>query len=104
MSIDLTPATQRLADLVAAVRDDQLGDPTPAGRYTVGDLVDHIGILAAAFTLAARKEDGPHTGGAPEGDAANLDADWRNRIPPDLASLAEAWRAPEAWEGMSRAG
>ncbi len=104
MSIDLTPAAQRLAGLVAAVRDDQLGDPTPSGHYLVGDLVDHIGGLALAFTLAARKEDGPGTGGAPEGDAANLTDDWRTRIPTDLATLAEAWRVPEAWEGMTRAG
>ena len=104
MSIDLTPAAQRLADLVAAVRDDQLAGPTPSGHYAVGDLVDHIGELAVAFTLAARKEDGPGTEGASEGNVANLPDDWRTRFPADLAALAEAWRAPEAWEGMARAG
>ena len=104
MSIDLTPAAQRLADLVAAVRDDQLGAPTPCPDYTVGDLLDHIGGLAVAFREAAEKSGAENPDGPPPGDVANLAADWRTRIPADLAALGEAWRAPEAWEGVARAG
>ncbi len=33
-----------------------------------------------------------------------LPEDWRASIPERLAELAEAWKAPEAWEGMSKAG
>ncbi len=32
-TVDLGPAAQRLADLVARVTDDELGKPTPCGLY-----------------------------------------------------------------------
>ena len=99
--IDLGLAARRMATLVAGVRDDQLQDPTPCERYSVGDLLDHVGGAALAFAAAARKEP---LEGAPSGDVANLPSDWRSRIPADLQVLADAWRAPEAWRGMTRAG
>ena len=46
--VDLTPAAQRLADLVARVSDDELSGPTPCPAYALGDLIDHIGGLAVA--------------------------------------------------------
>ena len=55
-TLDFGPATPALAGVVAGVRDDQLGDPTPCPAYTVADLVDHIGGFPIAFTAAARKE------------------------------------------------
>ncbi|MFP4514009.1 MAG: TIGR03086 family metal-binding protein [Acidimicrobiales bacterium] len=102
--IDLTPATARLAALVRNVDDDQLDRPTPCPDYRVGDLIDHIGGLAIAFTGAAHKarHDGPPTG--PPGDAGRLGPDWRARIPGQLDTLAVAWRSPDAWEGMTEAG
>ena len=99
--LDLEPAARRIADLVVAVPDDALGRPTPCERYTVGDLLDHIGGLALAFTAAARKTP---LDGAPSGDAANLAPDWRERIPRDLITVGEAWHDPDAWTGMTAAG
>jgi uncharacterized protein (TIGR03086 family) len=99
--IDLEPATRRMADLVTAVPDDALGRPTPCERYTVGDLLDHIGGFALAFTAAARKTP---LDGAPSGDSARLAPDWRERIPHDLVVLGEAWQDPDAWTGMTAAG
>jgi uncharacterized protein (TIGR03086 family) len=90
-----------MADLVQGVPDDGLDRPTPCEQYTVGDLLDHVGGFALAFTAAAVKK--PLEGG-PSGDAANLSADWRTRIPRDLMALAEAWRDPDAWTGMTGAG
>jgi uncharacterized protein (TIGR03086 family) len=58
--------------------------------------------MARAFTGAARKETSPLTDQQPAGDAARLPADWRTRIPADLATLAQAWSAPDAWQGMTR--
>lgn len=90
-----------MAQLVEAVPPDALGGPTPCPDYTVGDLLDHISGGAVAFTAAAAKR--PLDGG-PSGDAANLGADWQARIPRDVLALAEAWREPAAWTGMTAAG
>jgi uncharacterized protein (TIGR03086 family) len=100
--VELGPAAQRLADLVASVGEDELGKPTPCPAYTVGDLIDHIGGLALAFTAAANKETGNYVEQQPSGDASRLGADWRTRIPSDLETLAQVWREPDAWAGMTR--
>ena len=100
-NVDLGPAAQRLADLVARVGDDELGKPTPCPAYTLGDLIEHVGGLALAFTAAADKDVGRNAGQPPPGDASRLGEDWRMRIPRDLATLARAWREPAAWTGMT---
>ena len=104
MTVDLTPHTSRLADLLAIVSDDQLAGPTPCPRYTVGDLIEHVGGLAQAFAAAATKSPLPGSSGGALGDAARLDPGWRTTIPAHLASLADAWTAPDAWEGDTQAG
>jgi uncharacterized protein (TIGR03086 family) len=104
MTVDLGPAAEVLATLVESVPAGSLGDPTPSGDYSVGDLVDHIGSLAVAFTDAAAKTEGEFAAAAPEADAANLGDDWQDRIPRDLRALPVAWRDPSAWEGMTAAG
>ena len=98
---DLTVAARRIAGLVDSVGDDALGRPTPCEGYTVGDLLDHIAGAVVAFTAAAVKQ--PLDGG-PRGDAANLGDDWRTRIPQEVLGLADAWRTPDAWTGMTAAG
>jgi uncharacterized protein (TIGR03086 family) len=100
--VDLGPAAQRLADLVARVGDDELGKPTPCPAYTLGDLIEHVGGLALAFTAAANKDGGRYADQAASGDASRLGEDWRVRIPRDLTTLAEAWRDPAAWAGTTR--
>ena len=102
--IDLEPATRRLADLVDGVPDELLDAPTPCSAYTLGDLLDHIGALALAFTAAARKATADAGSRRASGDASRLGDDWRTRIPRELEALAEAWRDPAAWSGMTRAG
>jgi uncharacterized protein (TIGR03086 family) len=90
-----------MAALVAGVTDDDLARPTPCHDYAVGDLVDHIQGFARGFIAAAAKTP---VGAAPSGDAARLGPDWRVQIPRDVMTLAGAWRAPEAWTGMTAAG
>ena len=90
--VDLGPAAQRLADLVTRVGDDELGKPTPCPAYTLGDLIEHVGGLALAFTAAANKDSGRYVYQTPSGDASRLGEGWRVRIPRDLAALARAWR------------
>jgi uncharacterized protein (TIGR03086 family) len=101
-NVDLAPAAGQLADLVARVTDDELARPTPCPAYTLGDLIEHVGGLAVAFTAAARKDTGRRADRAPSGDASQLEPGWRERIPRDLAGLAEAWAEPGAWTGMTR--
>jgi uncharacterized protein (TIGR03086 family) len=102
--LDLMPAATTVGSLVQQVPDDRLGDPTPCPDYTVGDLVEHIGGLALAFTAAAQKATGPLTSSAPSPDASRLPTDWRSRIPADLVALGAAWRDPAGWTGMTQAG
>jgi uncharacterized protein (TIGR03086 family) len=101
-TVDFGPAAQRLADLVARVGDDDLGKPTPCPAYTLGDLVEHVGGMALAFTAAANKDRNEHNEQGGSGDASRLGDDWRTRIARDLAALAQAWRHPGAWTGMTR--
>ena len=101
-SIDLGPAARQLAQLVSNVTDGQCPAPTPCPQYQVADLLEHIGTMARAFAAAARKETSPLTDQQPAGDAAQLPADWRTRIPADLGTLAQAWSGPDAWQGMTR--
>ena len=100
--MEFGPATTTMARLVTGVTDDQLTAPTPCPDYTVADLVDHIGGLAFAFTASARKGDVPGGGGS--GDGSRLEEGWRERIAAQLAELAEAWREPAAYDGMTKAG
>jgi len=102
--VDLEPATRHMADLIAGIPDDRLGAPTPCPAYTLGDLLDHVGGLALAFTAAATKTGGEIGAQGPSGDASRLGDDWRTRIPRDLAGLAEAWCDPDAWSGTTQAG
>ncbi|MGH3943295.1 MAG: TIGR03086 family metal-binding protein [Pseudonocardiaceae bacterium] len=102
--LDLEPATRRMADLISGIRDEQLDGPTPCPAYTLGDLLDHVAGLTLAFTAAATKATSELGSLGPSGDASRLGQDWRTRIPPNLAALAQAWRDPAAWSGMTWAG
>jgi uncharacterized protein (TIGR03086 family) len=104
MTIDLSPTAERVADLVAAVRDDQLGAPTPCETMDVATLLDHLDGLSQAFTMAATK-DLPEGGTAPPSpSSANLDPEFRTVVPERLRTLAAAWQADDAWTGMTQAG
>ena len=58
--------------------------------------------------LAARKaaDDDRLAAASPPGGASadHLDPDWRRVLPQRLDELAEAWRDPAAWQGMTEAG
>ena len=101
---DLRPAARRMADLVAGIPDDALTNPTPCAEYSLGDLLDHVGGLALAFTDAAGKVIGGAGAQLPSGEASRLGDDWRERIPRDLHALGEAWLDADAWTGMTQAG
>ena len=102
--IDLHPAVERTIAVVTSVADQQLAVPTPCPDVCVGDLIDHLGVFAVRFAAAARKETEGRTSPAPPPSSSNLETGWRERIARDLLALAEAWRAPQAWDGSTRAG
>ena len=101
---DLGPAADHLCALIEAVPDRDLGRPTPCTKYTVGDLLHHIAGVTVAFGGAAVKARGESSDMAPWGDASKLDPDRRTSLPRRVRALAEAWRDPEAWKGMTRVG
>jgi uncharacterized protein (TIGR03086 family) len=98
---DLAPQAAEVARVVAAVRDDQLTDPTPCAGTPVAGLLDHLVGLTLAFRLAADRQPQP---AAPSAAAAALPADWRDRLPRQLDELVTAWRDPAAWVGDAEAG
>lgn len=103
--IDLTAATAELQRIAEGVTDEQLDAPTPCGGRTVRQLLGHIVGLATAFRAAADKELGPLTDTAPDPDGwPEADDGWRAELAAGLPELAAAWRAPDAWQGMTRAG
>jgi uncharacterized protein (TIGR03086 family) len=101
---DLMPAARRTGALLDGIPDDLLDAPTPCADYSLGDLLDHLGGLALAFRAAATKKPVAGAPSAPTADASQLRDDWRTQIPRDLVALAEAWREPDAWTGMTAAG
>lgn len=106
--IDLDPAAREVARLVDGVTDDQLAGPTPCPDYPVAAMLDHLMGLSLAFTWAARKttaaEGGSDASAPPLPTAEHLDPEWRTLLPQRLGALAEAWRDPAAWEGITEAG
>jgi len=52
----LRTALEQLADLLEAVRDGALDDPTPRAEWKLGNLVDHVVAAPARFARMLRDE------------------------------------------------
>lgn len=104
--LDLHPPVRQLKSLFYGVTDGVLTARTPCPGWTVADLLDHLTVLATAFTHAARRStDAPGTSTPPPvPSAARLHPQWRGRLPALLEDLATAWADPAAWTGMAQAG
>ncbi|MEU9017515.1 TIGR03086 family metal-binding protein [Actinomadura sp. NPDC048394] len=96
--IDMTPACDRMIDVLAGVSDDRLDDGTPCTEYTVRDLILHVDTVSAGFAGLAREEL-PESGGA-----TGLGDDWHKRVAEHVRALGEAWADPAAWEGETETG
>ncbi|MCX4445937.1 TIGR03086 family metal-binding protein [Streptomyces sp. NBC_01789] len=102
--LDLEPAARRITAQLDAVDDAALGAATPCPGVTVGALLAHVEGLALAFRDAARKDLGATTDNAPSVESGVLEPGWRTTLPAALDEMVAAWRSPDAWEGMTRAG
>ena len=102
--IDMTSACRSTTAVLSTVTDDQLDARTPCDKLALRELVAHVGGLGVAFAAAARKDFGELTDSPPGDGGYQLDDDWRNDYPVNLAGLAEAWGEPSAWDGMTRVG
>ena len=100
--LDLEPPARQIITLAGAVTDEMLPAPTPCGDYTVADLLAHMMGLTIAFRDAGAKAGSPAQDAAP-GRAA-LEDGWREQLPGRLLAMAEAWHAPQAWEGLTTVG
>ncbi|NRQ34728.1 TIGR03086 family protein [Nonomuraea sp. NN258] len=87
----MTHATERTARLVSAVREEQLGSPTPCAKFDVKDLINHLEWVAELFESLAG--DGPMVEQAP----------YAGDFPERGRRTLAAWSRPEAWEGTSAA-
>ncbi|MFJ8194378.1 TIGR03086 family metal-binding protein [Streptomyces sp. NPDC096094] len=103
-TLDLGPQVRVLVRLADGVSDARLADPTPCPDMAVRDLLGHLTGLATAFRDAARKDLGATTDTSPEAAVPDIGPGWREELAEVLGRLAEAWRAPGAWSGMTRAG
>jgi uncharacterized protein (TIGR03086 family) len=101
---DLHAPADRLARLLAAVPDDGLDRATPCADLPLGGLIDHVGQFAKVFAATAAKDVGERTASPPEPSGSHLEPGWRARMTSDLQALADAWDAPDAWDGMTQAG
>ncbi|GGT11716.1 TIGR03086 family metal-binding protein [Streptomyces chromofuscus] len=103
-TLDLGPQTRVVARLAAGVSDEQFADPTPCPDMAVRNLLGHLLGLSVAFRDAARKALGPTTDTSPDTTVPDIGPGWREELPKVLDDLADAWRDPGAWTGMTRAG
>jgi uncharacterized protein (TIGR03086 family) len=102
MTLDLEAPTGDMARIAAAIRDEQLDDPTPCPDIDVRGMLAHVLGLSVSFRDAARKVEGPTTSTPP--GPVKLPEDWRAQLPHRLSELVAAWREPNAWEGEATVG
>ena len=95
---DLTPACDRMIEVVAGVASEQLASPTCCTDYTVGDLidhVDHVDLVAQGATALARA-----SGELANTNSSHLEPNWQATVIRHVQALGKAWDDPAAWEGV----
>ncbi|CAL9600209.1 TIGR03086 family metal-binding protein [Streptomyces sp. enrichment culture] len=102
--LDLGPQARIVARLAERVTDEQLAHGTPCPGYAVRNLLGHLLGLAVAFRDAGRKDLGATTDTSPDSVVPDIGPGGRGELSGALGQLADAWRDPAAWTGMTRAG
>lgn len=89
--IDLVArALAQTGEVLARVRPDQAGLPTPCASWNVRDLVAHIVDEVHQFATV--------TAGGERGGALPLDDDWQSAYREQADALLAAWRSPGAFD------
>jgi uncharacterized protein (TIGR03086 family) len=95
----MVPAAETATRIVRGVPADRLDAPTPCPGWDVRALINHMTYWAGPAATAARKEQPP--AGVEEGHDFTADGDWADLYAERARAMAEAWTAPEAWEGKT---
>ncbi|MFE9629727.1 TIGR03086 family metal-binding protein [Streptomyces sp. NPDC006463] len=95
----LGAAAARAVPVVRAVREEQLGDPTPCAGYDVRELIDHLLDVVVNFTRLARKQPSRFE----EKPDRLSTGDWRELFAEEAGLLVAAWGEPGAEEGTTGA-
>ncbi|MEV0218308.1 TIGR03086 family metal-binding protein [Streptomyces sp. NPDC050704] len=84
------------AETVTGIRADQLDARTPCEKFTVAELLDHLGGILASSARAARKE--------PQATAPAAPAMSPQSVTESATETAAAWADPTAYEGTTEFG
>ncbi|AKU15512.1 TIGR03086 family metal-binding protein [Luteipulveratus mongoliensis] len=82
--IDLKPACAEMRNVLAALTDRHLAEPTPCAEYRVRDLVEHVDQVAHGFI------------GLAGGSSSEEDSPVAH-----VMGLGDAWDDSAAWDGSS---
>ncbi|MFC4123305.1 TIGR03086 family metal-binding protein [Nocardia rhizosphaerae] len=96
-------AAEPLSSLLHTLSPDRLGEPTPCADFDVRALLNHLLFWGPSLIGAARKE-AVAPPAAAESDVDLTAGDWAAALVAQLGELAEAWRDPAAWQGVTRMG
>jgi uncharacterized protein (TIGR03086 family) len=79
---------------VSGISSAQLSGPTPCTEYNIGELIDHVDLVAQGATALALGSALPNTG------YSHLKPEWQNTVIQHVQALGVAWDDPAAWEGI----
>jgi uncharacterized protein (TIGR03086 family) len=92
-----------LEPVIRGVSDDSLSAPTPCSDFDVRGMANHLlGTIEAMRRVGADEPMDPDDPWGTNGD--NVGEQWRDDLVDRLEAFAQAWSAPEAWEGDAMGG
>lgn len=99
----ITRAVLPVIDMVGNIKPDQLDAPTPCTEFDVRRVIHHLLFWGPSLEGAAHKRLVPPPAQA-EPDVDLTGGDWAAELVAQLERAAEAWSAPQAWQGVTRMG
>lgn len=93
----MTEAMRRTAEIVHAVRPDQLTLPTPCAEFDVATLGRHLTYWGVLFSAQAARKQQPASDAGPD----DVGADWAETFTRHADRTAAAWSVPDAWTGTT---